>query len=121
VPAGYFQEFQNKNPRDCSYRVKAYQFKGLLMPFVQFGKNKRLRFLKQSFQKIKKYWLIQTLHLHNHTILRFTIDNKYSKLVKAASKEKMPAVAMTDHAELMGVLTLFVISHNKAAEAKMQH
>jgi DNA polymerase-3 subunit alpha len=45
----------------------------------QFGENKRLRFLKQSFQKIKKV-LVDTdfVHLHNHTILRFTIDNKYS-------------------------------------------
>jgi DNA polymerase-3 subunit alpha len=52
-------------------------------------------------------------------ILRFTIDNKYSAIVKAASKKKMP-VAMTDHANLMGAFHFVrdILNHNKAAEAK---
>jgi DNA polymerase-3 subunit alpha len=54
VPAGYFEEFQNKNPRDCSHRVKHINLKEASDAIrQQFGENKRLRFLKQSFQKIK--------------------------------------------------------------------
>jgi DNA polymerase-3 subunit alpha len=35
----------------------------------------------------------------------------------------MPAVAMTDHANLMGAFHFVrdILNHNKAAEAKMQH
>lgn len=60
-------------------------------------------------------------HLHNHTqfsVLQSTIS--VQDLVKAAVAHKMPAVAMTDHANLMGAF-LFVrdaINHNKSAKAK---
>ncbi len=63
------------------------------------------------------------VHLHNHTqfsVLQSTIS--VSDLVKAAVKNKMPAVAMTDHANLMGAF-LFVreaMNHNKAAKARIQ-
>jgi DNA polymerase-3 subunit alpha len=88
------------------------------MPFVSsLEKNKRLRFLKQSFQK---YWLIQTLYIYITTqfsVLQSTIS--IPQLVKAASG-KMPAVAMTDH-ELDGChFVRDILNHNKA-EAKMQH
>ncbi len=60
-------------------------------------------------------------HLHNHTqfsVLQSTIS--VPALVKAAVKHKMPAVAMTDHANLMGAFHFVkeVTSHNKSAEAK---
>lgn len=63
------------------------------------------------------------VHLHNHTqfsVLQSTIS--VSDLIKAAVKNKMPAVAMTDHANLMGAF-LFVreaMNHNKAAKARIQ-
>src|SRR5690625_1408934 len=43
------------------------------------------------------------VHLHNHTqfsVLQSTIDVK--DLVRDAAKNNMPAVAMTDHANMMG-------------------
>jgi DNA polymerase-3 subunit alpha len=62
------------------------------------------------------------VHLHNHTHSRLQSTISIPQLVKGGFKGKMPAVAMTDHANLMGAFTLFVIlNHNKAAEAKMQH
>jgi DNA polymerase-3 subunit alpha len=119
VPAGYFEEFQNKNPREIALiGLKHINLKDL-MPFVSsLEKNKRLRFLKQSFQK---YWLIQTLYIYITTqfsVLQSTIS--IPQLVKAASG-KMPAVAMTDH-ELDGCFHFVrdILNHNKA-EAKMQH
>jgi DNA polymerase III subunit alpha len=61
------------------------------------------------------------VHLHNHTqfsILQSTIS--VSALIKVAAKNKMPAVAITDHANMMGAFHFVsgVLNHNKAAEAK---
>jgi len=60
------------------------------------------------------------VHLHNHTqfsVLQSTIS--VPALVKAAVQEKMPAVAMTDHANLMGAFHFVrdILNHNKAINA----
>jgi hypothetical protein len=49
------------------------------MPFVSSLRKQTATVSKAKLQKIKKV-LVDTdfVHLHNHTILRFTIDNKYS-------------------------------------------
>jgi DNA polymerase-3 subunit alpha len=49
VPAGYFQEFQNKNPRDCSHRLKHINLASDAIR-QQFG-EKQTAISKQSFQK----------------------------------------------------------------------
>jgi len=61
------------------------------------------------------------VHLHNHSqfsVLQSTINIK--DLVKAAAKNGMPAVALTDHANMMGAFHFVkeVMGHNKAAKAK---
>jgi DNA polymerase-3 subunit alpha len=60
-------------------------------------------------------------HLHVHTqfsVLQSTIN--IPDLIKATAKQKMPAVAITDHANMMGAFHFVsqVLYHNKAAEAK---
>jgi len=60
-------------------------------------------------------------HLHNHTqfsVLQSTIN--IPDLIKATAAQKMPAVAMTDHANMMGAFHFVaqVLNHNKGAEAK---
>lgn len=60
-------------------------------------------------------------HLHNHTqfsVLQSTIS--VPDLVKAAASHKMPAVALTDHANMMGAFHFVsnVSKHNKDAKAK---
>ncbi|WP_285009192.1 DNA polymerase III subunit alpha [Pedobacter faecalis] len=60
-------------------------------------------------------------HLHNHTqfsVLQSTTN--IPALIKAAATMKMPAVAMTDHANMMGAFHFVsqVLNHNKIAEAK---
>jgi DNA polymerase-3 subunit alpha len=62
-------------------------------------------------------------HLHNHTqfsVLQSTISVK--DLVKAAAKYGMPAVALTDHANMMGAFHFVnaALAHNKDAEAKIK-
>src|SRR3546814_4161764 len=64
---------------------------------------------------------VDFVHLHNHTqfsVLQSTIS--VSSLVKAAAAHKMPAVAITDHGNMMGAFQFVsaVLNHNKAAEAK---
>jgi DNA polymerase-3 subunit alpha len=80
---------QNKNPREIALiGLKHINLKEASDAIrQQFGKNKRLRFLKQSFQKIKVLVDTDFVHLHNHTsVLQSTIS--IPQLVKAASKEK---------------------------------
>lgn len=61
------------------------------------------------------------VHLHNHTqfsVLQSTIN--IPSLIKAAASFKMPAVAMTDHANMMGAFHFVaqVLNHNKGVEAR---
>jgi len=61
------------------------------------------------------------VHLHNHSqfsVLQSTINIK--DLVKATANHGMPAVALTDHANMMGAFHFVkeVIGHNKAVKAK---
>jgi len=63
----------------------------------------------------------QFAHLHNHTqfsILQSTIS--VTDLIQATVKNNMPAVAMTDHANMMGAFHFVngVLNHNKGVVAK---
>ncbi|WBU87895.1 DNA polymerase III subunit alpha [Cellulophaga omnivescoria] len=60
-------------------------------------------------------------HLHNHTqfsILQSTIS--IPDLIKATAKNNMPAVAMTDHANMMGAFHFVngVLNHNKGVKSR---
>ncbi|MDO6490092.1 MULTISPECIES: DNA polymerase III subunit alpha [unclassified Cellulophaga] len=60
-------------------------------------------------------------HLHNHTqfsILQSTIS--IPALIQAAAKNNMPAVAMTDHANMMGAFHFVngVLNHNKGVKSR---
>jgi DNA polymerase-3 subunit alpha len=62
-------------------------------------------------------------HLHNHTqfsVLQSTIN--IPGLIAAAAADKMPAVAMTDHANMMGAFHFVnqVLNHNKGVDARNQ-
>ena len=62
-------------------------------------------------------------HLHNHTqfsVLQSTIN--IPGLIAATAAQKMPAVAMTDHANMMGAFHFVnqVLNHNKGVEARNQ-
>jgi len=64
---------------------------------------------------------IEFVHLHNHSqfsILQSTISIK--NLVACAAKYKMPAVALTDHANMMGAFHFVreINLHNKSVQSK---
>jgi DNA polymerase-3 subunit alpha len=65
VPAGYFEEFQNKNPRDCSHRLKHINLKEASDAIrQQFGEKQTATVSKAKLSENKKYWLIQTLYIY---------------------------------------------------------
>jgi DNA polymerase-3 subunit alpha len=74
--------------------------------------------LKDNQQELKDAAFV---HLHNHTqfsVLQSTIN--IPGLIAAAAADKMPAVAMTDHANMMGAFHFVnqVLNHNKGVEAR---
>ncbi|GAA0872468.1 DNA polymerase III subunit alpha [Gangjinia marincola] len=126
--ADYFERFKEVNPG---------QIQPIGLKHVNLKKaSKKLKEQQQkasalegiSSQKIQEN--IATLqdapfvHLHNHSqysILQSTIN--VNGLVSAAAKEKMPAVALTDHANMMGAFHFVnaVKRHNNAvAQAKKE-
>ena len=63
------------------------------------------------------------VHLHNHSqfsVLQAT--SRITQLVEAASKLEMPALALTDHANLMGAFHFLkaITAHNKDSKQKIK-
>ncbi len=72
-------------------------------------------------QNIESLAEIDFIHLHNQSqfsVLQSTTS--IPDLVKAAAKEKMPAVALTDLGNMMGAFHFVreIVNHNKSAKAK---
>ena len=120
----YFRDFQNRNPSE----IKSIGLQHINLKEAsdkirqQFGDKQAPTISKKELSDNKKV-LIDTdfVHLHNHTqfsVLQSTIS--IAALVQAAAQQKMPAVAMTDVANLMGAFHFVrdILYHNKAAEAK---
>ncbi|MBC7847961.1 MAG: DNA polymerase III subunit alpha [Flavobacterium sp.] len=124
VEQEYFEDFQLKNPKEIQLiGLKHINLKEASDKIrQQLGAKQETPISKQELSDNKQI-LIDTdfVHLHNHTqfsVLQSTIS--IAALVKAASQQKMPAVAMTDNANLMGAFHFVrdILYHNKAAEAK---
>ncbi|OYQ38502.1 DNA polymerase III subunit alpha [Flavobacterium cyanobacteriorum] len=120
----YFHEFKTRNPQP----VQLIGLKHINLKRASEEVRKRLEKLKssevlqvQTPQVKQDLAAVDFVHLHNHTqfsVLQSTIA--VPDLVKAAAKYKMPAVAITDHGNMMGAFHFVsnVLNHNKAAEAK---
>lgn len=124
VTADYFYDFAVKNPEP----IKLIGLKHINLKQASEEVRKRLAQLK-SAEATQQHTAgaehdlkdVDFVHLHNHTqfsVLQSTIA--VPDLVKVAAKYKMPAVAMTDHANMMGAFHFVsnVLNHNKAADAK---
>ncbi|OIQ21721.1 MAG: DNA polymerase III subunit alpha [Flavobacterium sp. MedPE-SWcel] len=124
VPPTYFHDFKEQN----SQPIQLIGLKHINLKAASDAIRKRLEKLKKvdapsapSSKAIEELKEVDFVHLHNHTqfsVLQSTIS--VPLLVQAAAKNKMPAVAMTDHANMMGAFHFVsnVLNHNKAAEAK---
>lgn len=120
----YFHDFRTVNPQP----IQLIGLKHINLKQASEEVRQRLQKLKGAEavdayvpQQKQDITDVDFVHLHNHTqfsVLQSTIA--VPDLVKAAAKYKMPAVAMTDHANMMGAFHFVsaVMNHNKAAEAK---
>ncbi|RYZ66419.1 MAG: PHP domain-containing protein, partial [Proteobacteria bacterium] len=125
VPADYIERFKKENPGEI-------QLIGLKHINLKAASEEIRQRFKQAEQATQKPSAPQTninladvdfVHLHNHTqfsVLQSTIS--VGALVKAAIKHRMPAVAMTDHANLMGAFHFVrdILNHNKSVDAKIK-
>ena len=124
VDRDYFDKFKSQNPstiqliglrhinlKEASQKIKQ-----------QFGERQSNLVTKEEIAENKQVLIdADFVHLHNHTqfsVLQSTIS--VAKLVNAASENKMPAVAITDHANLMGAFHFVrdILYHNKVAKTK---
>ena len=124
VSQDYFTDFQNKNPKEIQLigltHINLKEASEKIRQ--QFGETQTNAISKEELQDNKQI-LTETdfVHLHNHTqfsVLQSTIS--VAALVKATAEQKMPAVAITDHANLMGAFHFVrdILYHNKTAQTK---
>ena len=124
VEPEYFEDFQLKNPRSIQLiGLKHINLKEASDKIrQQFGDKGNTPISKETLSENKQILIdAEFVHLHNHTqfsVLQSTVSVK--DLVAAAVKYKMPAVAMTDIGNMMGVFHFVrdILYHNKSAEAK---
>ena len=124
VESDYFDEFKLKNPNPIALiGLNHINLKEASDAIRQrTGGQQTATYSKQELSDNKQILLdTNFVHLHNHTqfsVLQSTIS--VASLVKAAANEKMTAVAMTDHANLMGAFHFVrdILNHNKTAETK---
>ncbi len=123
VEASYFTNFITQNPEikgigltHINLKTAAQALKNIAQKI--YGNEISKKILKENIAELAT---ANFVHLHNHTqfsVLQSTIS--VPNLVAAAAAEKMEAVAITDHANMMGAFHFVsqVLNHNKAAEAK---
>lgn len=124
VSPSYFDEFQNKNPKEIQpIGITHKNLKKASEKIRQQFGEANAKIISKEELKDNKQELIETdfVHLHNHTqfsVLQSTIS--VASLVKATAANKMPAVAITDHANLMGAFHFVrdLLNHNKIAKTK---
>ena len=123
VPAGYFEDFKNKNGHEIQLiGLKHINLKAASEKIRAQFQPKEAPISKVSLDESKKILVgADFVHLHNHTqfsVLQSTIS--VAALVKATAANKMPAVAITDHANLMGAFHFVrdILNHNKSVETK---
>ncbi len=119
----YFNDFRTANPETIqSIGLKHVNLKEASAKLKAENEPKGDGISKQAVaENLADLADVEFVHLHNHTqfsILQSTIS--VANLVKVAAKNKMPAVAITDHANMMGAFHFVsaAMNHNKAAKAK---
>lgn len=124
VQPDYFERFNRENPQP----IQLIGLKHINLKKESAKINERLQKLqsddiseaeiKENISDLKE---VEFVHLHNHSqfsVLQSTIS--ISDLVAAAAEHNMPAVALTDHANMMGAFHFVraVSNHNRSVQAK---
>lgn len=124
VPADYFDQFNENNPKEIQLiGLKHINLKQASDEIRKQFQPKETPTISNEEKQQNQQILVDTdfVHLHNHTqfsVLQSTIS--VQDLVKAAVKNKMPAVAITDIGNMMGAFHFVrdILYHNKSAAAK---
>ncbi|WP_159636162.1 DNA polymerase III subunit alpha [Sphingobacterium composti Ten et al. 2007 non Yoo et al. 2007] len=120
VDTGYFIEFKQNNPTQIpTVGLKHINLKAASDAIRNRDKSSSV--VKIDSEKLEALEQASFAHLHNHSqfsVLQSTIS--IGDLVSAAAKNNMPAVALTDHGNMMGAFHFVsrVLGHNKDIEAK---
>ncbi|KGL58785.1 DNA polymerase III subunit alpha [Polaribacter sp. Hel1_85] len=125
VDADYFKNFSEANPKPIQViGLKHINLKKESDKIRQrLEKLKNTETTKSTSVGLEELKDVQFSHLHNHTqysVLQSTMQ--LGNIVKAAAKYNMPAVAMTDTANMMGSFHFVnaVLNHNKNAETPIK-
>ena len=121
VDADYFKNFSEANPKP----IQVIGLKHINLKKESDKIRKRLEKLKDvketksTSEGLAELKDVQFAHLHNHTqysVLQSTMQ--IGNIVKAAAKDNMPAIAMTDTANMMASFHFVsaILNHNKNAE-----
>ena len=124
VQPDYFQNFSEANPKEIELiGLKHINLKKASKKIADalWAKDTGSVSKEEIKENIKTLEDATFAHLHNHSqfsVLQSTIAVK--DLVKAASDAEMPAVAITDHANMMGAFHFVkeVGAYNKSVQAK---
>ena len=120
-PAGYLQNFKEANPQP--FELIGLKHINLKKASEEIRKQlEAAGVIKEDKKEIISAEIQQALksavfaHLHNHTqfsVLQSTID--INAMVKKTAAEKMSAIAMTDHGNMMGAFKFVsaILDHNK--------
>ncbi|WP_298779990.1 DNA polymerase III subunit alpha [uncultured Polaribacter sp.] len=125
VDADYFKKFSEANPKP----IQVIGLKHINLKKESDKIRKRLDKLKNTENTkstsagLAELENVQFAHLHNHTqfsVLQSTMQ--IGNIVKAAAKDNMPAVAMTDTGNMMAAFHFVsaVLNHNKSAETPIK-
>ena len=125
VDEAYFKNFSEQNPTP----IQVIGLKHINLKKESDRIRKRLEKLKNTestestSEGLAALENVQFTHLHNHTqfsVLQSTMQ--IGNIIKAAAKDKMPAVAMTDTANMMASFHFVsaILNHNKTSETPMK-
>lgn len=123
VDADYFQNFSEANPKTIQViGLKHINLKKESEKIrKRFASEKEIETIQSTSEGLSSLEDVQFAHLHNHTqfsVLQSTIQ--IGNIVKAAAKDNMSAVALTDTGNMMASFHFVreVLNHNKQAAAK---
>ncbi|MGB5269431.1 MAG: DNA polymerase III subunit alpha [Eudoraea sp.] len=122
VQPDYFEKFTEANPQEIQLiGLKHINLKKASEKIAKHLKNLDAADISEEdlSQNIKSLEDAEFIHLHNHSqfsVLQSTI--KIKDLIASASENKMSAVALTDHANMMGAFHFVkeVKAHNRMVE-----
>ena len=124
VQPDYFQKFKELNPKGIHLiglkHINLKQESAKIKERLKKSETNQISSeeIKQNISELEE---VDFVHLHNHSqfsVLQSTIS--VADLVSAAAEHNMPAVALTDHANMMGAFHFVkaVSNHNRTVKAK---